>query len=83
MPTSSHKDRRCALLMRTVAFVFPAQCAAYTVHFAASLLFVFKRGTDAMKALLPDASDLCRAVVSFLTATHAVRNGAKVLALVR
>ncbi|KAK8768223.1 hypothetical protein V5799_015314 [Amblyomma americanum] len=83
MHTSSRKDRRCALLTRTAAFVFPTLCAAYTVHCAASLLLVSKRGTDAMTAVLPDASDLCRAVVSFLTATHAARNGAKVLALVR
>ncbi|XP_072142853.1 uncharacterized protein [Dermacentor andersoni] len=77
------KKRRRLLLERAAAFACPTVCAAYAVHCTASLYLALKRDQDTMMAVVPDVSDLCRALVSFLTAVHGALNGARVSSLLR
>ncbi|XP_070389088.1 uncharacterized protein [Dermacentor albipictus] len=49
----------------------------------ASLYLALKRDQDTIMAVVPDVSDLCRALVSSLTAVHGALNGARVSALLR
>ncbi|XP_065289036.1 uncharacterized protein [Dermacentor albipictus] len=77
------KKRRRLLLERAAAFACPAVCAAYAVHCMASLYLALKRDQDTIMAVVPDVSDLCRALVSSLTAVHGALNGARVSALLR
>ncbi|KAL1484011.1 hypothetical protein MTO96_032829 [Rhipicephalus appendiculatus] len=70
-------------LQLAASFASPAVCAAYVVHCGASLALAMKSNQDAMMTLLPDVSDVCRVLVSFMTAAHGALNGAKVFSLLR
>ncbi|KAH7959885.1 hypothetical protein HPB49_014698 [Dermacentor silvarum] len=70
-------------LERAATLACPTVCAAYAAHCMATLLLALKRDQDAMTTVLPDVSDLCRALVSFLTAAHCALNGARVSSLLR
>ncbi|KAL3229397.1 hypothetical protein MRX96_023584 [Rhipicephalus microplus] len=74
------KRRRLQL---AASFACPAVCAAYTVHCGASLALALKGNQDALLTLLPDVSDVCRVLVSLMTAVHGALNGAKVFSLLR
>ncbi|KAH7956875.1 hypothetical protein HPB52_013114 [Rhipicephalus sanguineus] len=80
---SGTTKRRRLQLVRAAAFAGPTVCAAYVVHCAASLALALKSNQDAMMTLLPDVSDVCRVLVSFMTAAHGALNGAKVFSLLR